>query len=112
MPKANGDLSLFDVSAQVPDGFIYRQNFIAEAEEQELIREIQKVQLAPFKYYQFTGKRRTASLAGSTTSNQRNHTAPDIPAFFYRSGHARETSSILIQTVCFKPPSFMSACRP
>jgi alkylated DNA repair dioxygenase AlkB len=82
MPKANGDLSLFDVSAQVPDGFIYRQNFISEAEEQELIREIQKVQLAPFKYYQFTGKRRTASFGWQYEFGASEiTTAPDMPSF-------------------------------
>ena len=42
MPKADGDLTLFDASAQVPDGFLYRENFISEAEEHELIQEIQK----------------------------------------------------------------------
>ena len=82
MPKVNGDLSLFDVSTQVPDGFIYRQNFISEAEEQELIREIQKVQLAPFKYYQFTGKRRTASFGWQYEFGASEiTTAPDIPPF-------------------------------
>jgi alkylated DNA repair dioxygenase AlkB len=82
MPKANGDLSLFDVSAQVPDGFIYRQNFISEAEEQELIREIQKVQLAPFKYYQFIGKRRTASFGWQYEFGASEiTTAPDMPSF-------------------------------
>jgi alkylated DNA repair dioxygenase AlkB len=82
MPKANGDLSLFDVSAQVPDGFIYRQNFISEAEEQELIREIQKLHLAPFKYYQFTGKRRTASFGWQYEFGASEiTTAPDMPSF-------------------------------
>ena len=62
MPGVNRDPSLFEVSAKVPDGFIYHQNFISEAEEHELIREIQTLHLTPFKYYQFTGKRRTASF--------------------------------------------------
>ena len=62
MSKTNGSPTLFDISAQVPDGFIYKEGFTSEAEEQELIQEIQKVQLQPFKYYQFTGKRRTASF--------------------------------------------------
>ena len=62
MPRINESLSLFEHPAKVPDGFIYHLDFIAEAEEQELIREIQKLHLTPFKYYQFTGKRRTASF--------------------------------------------------
>ena len=82
MPKANGDPTLFDASAQVPDGFIYRQNFVSEAEEQELIREIQKFQLEPFKYYQFTGKRRTASFGWQYEFGASEITAaPEMPLF-------------------------------
>jgi alkylated DNA repair dioxygenase AlkB len=62
MPKADGGPTLFHASAQVPDGFLYWENFISEAEEHELIQEIQRVHLEPFRYYQFTGKRRTASF--------------------------------------------------
>jgi alkylated DNA repair dioxygenase AlkB len=62
MPKADGEPTLFHASAQVPDGFLYRENFISEAQEHELIQEIQRVHLEPFRYYQFTGKRRTASF--------------------------------------------------
>jgi alkylated DNA repair dioxygenase AlkB len=82
MPRVNRDPSLFEASAKVPDGFIYHPNFISEAEEGELIQEIQKLHLTPFKYYQFTGKRRTASFGwqyefgGSDIT-----TAPDMPAF-------------------------------
>lgn len=80
MPGVNGDL--FEVPAKVPDGFIYRPNFISEAEEQALIREIQKLHLTPFKYYQFTGKRRTASFGWQYEFGASEITiAPDIPAF-------------------------------
>ena len=48
--------------ARVPDGFIYRQEFISPREEAELIGEIHQLQLVPFKYYKFTGKRRTVSF--------------------------------------------------
>jgi alkylated DNA repair dioxygenase AlkB len=82
MRKANGDPTLFDASAQVPDGFIYRQNFVSEAEEQELIRAIQKIQLEPFKYYQFTGKRRTASFGWQYEFGASEITAaPEMPPF-------------------------------
>ena len=82
MRKANGDPILFDASTQVPDGFIYRQNFIPEAEEHELIREIQELHLTPFKYYQFTGKRRLASFGWQYEFGKNEITrAPDMPAF-------------------------------
>jgi alkylated DNA repair dioxygenase AlkB len=82
MPSVNRDSSLFEISAKVPDGFIYHQNFISEAEEHEFIREIQKLHLTPFKYYQFTGKRRTASFGWQYEfGTSEITTAPDMPAF-------------------------------
>jgi alkylated DNA repair dioxygenase AlkB len=82
MPKANGDPTLFDIPTQVPDGFIYRQGFMSEPEEQEFIRKIQKVQLEPFKYYQFTGKRRTASFGWQYEFGASEITAaPEMPPF-------------------------------
>jgi alkylated DNA repair dioxygenase AlkB len=82
MARANGDLNLFEVAAKVPDGFIYHRNFISEAEEQELIREIQSVHLTAFKYYQFTGKRRIASFGWQYEFGKSEiTTAPDMPAF-------------------------------
>ena len=82
MSRVNEGPGLFDVSPKVPDGFIYYPNFLSEAEEQELIREIQQTHLAPFKYYQFTGKRRTASFGWQYEFGQSEITiAPDIPGF-------------------------------
>jgi alkylated DNA repair dioxygenase AlkB len=82
MSRVNRDSSLFEVSAKVPDGFIYHQDFISEAEEQELIRKIQQLHLTPFKYYQFTGKRRTASFGWQYEfGTSEITTAPDMPAF-------------------------------
>jgi alkylated DNA repair dioxygenase AlkB len=82
MARANGERDLFEVPAQLPDGFVYRQNFISEIEEHELIQEIQKLQLAPFKYYQFTGKRRTVSFGWEYEFGKSDiTTAPNIPAF-------------------------------
>jgi alkylated DNA repair dioxygenase AlkB len=82
MARVNRDPTLFEVSTKVPDGFIYHRNFISEAEEQGLIREIQKLHLTPFKYYQFTGKRRTASFGWQYEfGTSKITTAPDVPAF-------------------------------
>lgn len=82
MPGVNGDLNLFEVAAKVPDGFIYHRNFISEAEEQALIREIQSVRLTSFQYYQFTGKRRIASFGWQYEFGKSEiTTAPDMPAF-------------------------------
>jgi alkylated DNA repair dioxygenase AlkB len=82
MGGVNRDRSLFEVSAKVPNSFIYDRDFISEAEEQELIREIEKLHLAPFKYYQFTGKRRTASFGWQYEFGaSKITTAPNMPPF-------------------------------
>jgi alkylated DNA repair dioxygenase AlkB len=82
MPTVNGEPVLFEILTRVPDGFVYHQNFISEAEEHELIREIQELHLTPFKYYQFTGKRRTASFGWQYEFGKSEiTTAPDMPAF-------------------------------
>src|SRR5512145_2612289 len=82
MGGADGELGFLAVSPKVPEGFFYRQDFISETEEQDLIREIRKTELAPFKYYQFTGKRRTASFGWQYEFGANEiTTAPDIPAF-------------------------------
>jgi hypothetical protein len=82
MSRVNGDLALFETAPKVPDGFIYRPGFISEAQEQEFISEIQKLNLTAFKYYQFTGKRRTASFGWQYEFGDRDITrAFDIPAF-------------------------------
>ena len=81
MPRVNNDPGLFETSAQVPDGFVYRENFISEAEEHELIGEIQKLQLTRFKYYQFTGKRRTVSFGWEYEFGKSDHDGSRHPGF-------------------------------
>ena len=82
MSGVDRDPSLFEALAKVPDGFIYHQTFTSEAEEYELIREIQTLHLTPFKYYQFTGKRRTASFGWQYEfGTSKITTAPDVPEF-------------------------------
>ena len=82
MARANRELELFAVPAKVPEGFFYRQDFISQAEEHQLIREIEKLQLTPFKYYQFIGKRRTASFGWEYEfGSSEITTAAVLPAF-------------------------------
>jgi alkylated DNA repair dioxygenase AlkB len=80
--KAGSDLDLFDVLGNLPEGFVYRPNFVSETEEQDLIKEIQKLTLVAFKYYQFTGKRRTASFGWQYEFGSDDITkAADLPEF-------------------------------
>jgi len=80
--RAGRDLKLFQIPARVPEGFVYRTNFVSEIEEQDLIKQIQKVSLTSFKYYQFTGKRRTASFGWQYEFGSNEITrAPAMPEF-------------------------------
>src|SRR5215831_10007211 len=82
MSQGSSDPNLFEISPNVPDGFIYRPDFLSPADERQLIGQIQQLHLTPFKYYQFTGKRRTVSFGwqyefGGSEITQ----AADPPAF-------------------------------
>ena len=80
--RSESDLSLFELSTNVPEGFFYKRNFVSATEEQELIKQIQKLSLVSFKYYQFTGKRRTASFGWQYEFGRDEITrAPEMPAF-------------------------------
>lgn len=80
--RSESDLSLFELPVNVPEGFSYKRNFVSEPEEQELIKEIQELSLVAFKYYQFTGKRRTASFGWQYEFGRHEVTrAAEIPAF-------------------------------
>lgn len=80
--RSASDLSLFELPANVPEGFFCKRNFVSATEEQELIKEIQKLSLVSFKYYQFTGKRRTASFGWQYEFGRDEITrASDIPKF-------------------------------
>lgn len=84
MSTAGGNLDLFENTAPVPDGFLYCENFLAEAEEKDLIGKIQGVQLSPFRYYRFTGKRRTASFGWQYEFGQSAiAVAPEMPEFLF-----------------------------
>jgi alkylated DNA repair dioxygenase AlkB len=48
--------------AEPPQGFVYRENFIALAEQAKLINEIEKLPLKEFEFHGYLGKRRTMSF--------------------------------------------------
>ena len=99
MGRVTRDLGLFSISTNVPDGFLYRPSFISEPEEHELIGEIQKIDLAPFKYYQFKGSGEQLALVGSTSlEGVTSHQRGICRHFFYHSGDAQDSSSTLIRT--------------
>jgi alkylated DNA repair dioxygenase AlkB len=84
MAGATTDLTLFRVPETVPEGFVYREGFVSDTEEQELIAEIKKLELRPFKYYQFTGKRRTVSFGWEYEFGEKKlKAATEIPSFLF-----------------------------
>jgi alkylated DNA repair dioxygenase AlkB len=80
--RSERNLSLFELPANLPEGFFYRPNFISQTEEQELIEQIRRLSLVSFKYYQFTGRRRTASFGWQYEFGTDEITrAPELPPF-------------------------------
>jgi len=106
MASVNSDSRLVEISPRGPDGFIYQQNFISEAEEQELIRQFRHFTLRRSNTINLPGSGARLVLAGSTSSGAvKSQKLRTCRHFFYRSEHALEKSSTLIRTVLFKRPS-------
>ena len=74
---------LFSASA-LPDGLVYRENFLAGAQEQALLAAIGEIPLLEAEYKQFTAKRRIASF-GATYDFSKNklQPGPPIPAALF-----------------------------
>ena len=73
---------LFEMASTLPDGFVYRREFITPEEEASLLAEIRALPLAEAKYKEFTARRRTASYGGQYDYTlNRLEAAPSIPAF-------------------------------
>ena len=82
MPRVNGNLHLFDPPPALPEGFIYREGFLAGEEERDLVGVIRKLELTPFQYHQFVGRRRTVSFGWQYEFGKKDiHPAPEIPPF-------------------------------
>ena len=53
---------LFEPASKYPAGFRYAPEFIAPAEEQALVDHLQRLELKPFDFHGFLGKRRVVSF--------------------------------------------------
>jgi alkylated DNA repair dioxygenase AlkB len=73
---------LFGQRLALPDGFLYRREFITAAEEVDLIRTIQELPLKEAQYLQYTARRRIVSFGGSYDfSSQELRAAGPIPTW-------------------------------
>ena len=53
-------LALFEPPPALPEGFVYRPEFVTAAEAQALVRSIGGLEFAPFQFRGFEGRRRVA----------------------------------------------------
>ena len=75
-------LPLFTPSALAPKGLQYWPEFISPAEEQYLIGRICELELKPFQFGPYQGKRRVLSFGRSYDfSRQRLEGAPSVPSW-------------------------------
>jgi alkylated DNA repair dioxygenase AlkB len=73
---------LFDTASKLPQGFVYRPEFISRDEESSLLAGIRALPLEEAKYKEYTARRRTASYGGQYDYTlNKLETAPSIPEF-------------------------------
>jgi len=78
----SSQLPLFTPSALAPKGLEYWPEFISHAEEQDLIVRIGELELKPFQFGLYQGKRRVASFGRSYDfSRQLLEAAPPFPSW-------------------------------
>jgi alkylated DNA repair dioxygenase AlkB len=66
----------------LPPGFRYAPELLTEVEEQSLVRNLEKLELAPFEFHGFIGKRRVASFGWRYDFNRGGlQKTEDIPTF-------------------------------
>jgi len=68
---------------ELPEGFLYREEFLSEAEEAELLRIFRGLEFAAYDYHGYQAKRRIVRYGVNYDINTRetNGTAPPIPEF-------------------------------
>ena len=57
-----GQFNLFGSAPPLPAGFLYQDDFLTLAEEQELARELERLPFREFEFQGFVGKRRVVSF--------------------------------------------------
>ena len=78
----SGQGSLFARARSLPDGLVYRLDFLTPDEEKALLGEIARLPLAEARYKAFTAKRRIVSYgAGYDFDSNDLMTAPPLPPF-------------------------------
>jgi alkylated DNA repair dioxygenase AlkB len=85
MAQNQVDLFANIISSGLPAGFLYRAEFVDSAQERRLVREIERLDFAPFEFHGFVGKRRVVSFGWGYDFNGGGlQKANDIPPFLMR----------------------------
>jgi len=72
--------NLFDAAPRLPEGFVYRPEFITPEEETALLAIIRELPLEEAQYRQYTARRRTVHYGGQYDFNKgRLDEAPPLP---------------------------------
>ncbi len=67
---------------ELPEGFVYRPEFLSEAEERELLREIGKLEFQPFDFHGYIAKRRIVEFGWEYDfGTHKTSTTREIPPF-------------------------------
>lgn len=83
MPAKKSANSKFANIAELPEGFLYQDHFLAEGEEAELLRIFHGLEFAPYDYHGYTAKRRIVRYGVNYDLNTRqaSETTREIPDF-------------------------------
>jgi alkylated DNA repair dioxygenase AlkB len=66
---------------QLPEGFLYREEFLSQAEESELLRIFRGLEFAPYEYHGYLAKRRVVRYGVTYELNTSEQTTPPMPDF-------------------------------
>src|SRR5689334_4195202 len=75
-------LSLLQPVSALPEGLLYREDFVSAAEEAELVSHIAKLGLREFEFHGYLGKRRVTSFGlRYDFTDMALHDAAEMPEF-------------------------------
>ncbi len=82
MARHGAQSVLFDAPTQLPNGLVYRPNFITEEEERKILEVIRKLPLKQPKYDEYVARRRIIGFGwGFDFEKKRLVPGPSLPAF-------------------------------
>src|SRR3974390_1516954 len=91
---------------QLPEGFLYRENFLSQSEEAEFLRNFASLDFVAYDYHGFLAKRRTVRYGMNYDINTRaaNESAQPIPDFLMNvrvraANFAEVTAGALVQAL-------------